>query len=90
MGVKPLTSILIATGLVLVSLNLALGAYATGQVPAAVEEAVAMKAKDDICDSVSNIKERHWYLCQHAKRRRRWIRKLCDSFASVGCLCAAI
>ena len=51
MGVKPLTSILIATGLVLVSLNLALGAYATGQVPAAVEEAVAMKAKDDICEN---------------------------------------
>jgi hypothetical protein len=38
-----------ATGLVLVSLNLALGSYATSQVPAAVEEAVSMKAKDDIC-----------------------------------------
>ncbi len=51
MGVKLLSSILVATSLVLVSLNLALGAYATGQVPAAVEEAVAMKAKDDICEN---------------------------------------
>ena len=39
MGLKPLNAILVATGLVLVSLNLALAAYATGQVPAVVEEA---------------------------------------------------
>ena len=51
MGLKPLNTILVATGLVLVSLNLALGAYATGQVPAAVEDAVAMKVKDDICEN---------------------------------------
>ena len=49
MGLRSLNTILVATGLVLVSLNLALGAYATGQVPAAVEDAVAMKVKDDIC-----------------------------------------
>ena len=49
MSLKPLNAILMATGLVLVSLNLALGSYATSQVPAAVEEAVSMKAKDDIC-----------------------------------------
>tara|TARA_B100000700_G_scaffold324797_1_gene431874 strand:- start:2629 stop:5517 length:2889 start_codon:yes stop_codon:yes gene_type:complete len=49
MGLKPLNAILVATGLVLVSLNLALGSFATSQVPAAVEEAVAMKVKDDIC-----------------------------------------
>ena len=51
MGLKPLNTILVATGLVLVSLNLALGAYATGQVPAAIEEAVATKVKDDICEN---------------------------------------
>ena len=51
MGLKPLNTILVATGLVLVSLNLALGAYATGQVPAAVEDAVATKVKDDICEN---------------------------------------
>ena len=49
LGLKPLNAILVATGLVLVSLNLALGSFATSQVPAAVEEAVAMKVKDDIC-----------------------------------------
>ena len=51
MGLKPLNAILVATGLVLVSLNLALASYATGQVPAVVEEAVAMKVKDDICEN---------------------------------------
>ena len=51
MGLKPLNAILVATGLVLVSLNLALGSFATSQVPAAVEEAVAMKVKDDICNN---------------------------------------
>ena len=51
MGLKPLNTILVATGLVLVSLNLALGAYATGQVPAAVEDAVATKVMDDICEN---------------------------------------
>ena len=51
MGLNPLNAILVATGLVLVSLNLALGSYATSQVPAAVEEAVAMKVKDDICEN---------------------------------------
>ena len=50
MTVKPLNTILVVIGLVLVSLNLGLGVYATGQVAAAVEEAVATKVKDDICD----------------------------------------
>ena len=52
MGLNPLNAILVATSLVLVSLNIGIGMYATGQVPAAVEEAVAMKAKDDICENV--------------------------------------
>ena len=51
MGLNPVNSILVATGLILVSLNLALASYATGEVPAAVEEAVAMKVKDDICEN---------------------------------------
>ena len=51
MAQNSLNAILIAAGLVLVSLNLGLGAYATGQVPAAVEEAVALKVKDDICEN---------------------------------------
>ena len=38
-------------GLVFAGLNLGLGAYATGQVPAAVEDAVALKVKDDICEN---------------------------------------
>ena len=50
MSVKPLNTILVVIGLVLVSLNLGLGVYATGQVAAAVEEAVATKVKDDICE----------------------------------------
>ena len=50
MSVKPLKTILVVIGLVLVSLNLGLGVYATGQVAAAVEEAVATKVKDDICE----------------------------------------
>ena len=45
MSVKPLNTILVVIGLVLVSLNLGLGVYATGQVAAAVEEAVATKVK---------------------------------------------
>ena len=52
MGLNPLNAILVATSLVLVSLNIGIGTYATDQVPAAVEEAVAMKAKDDICENV--------------------------------------
>ena len=51
MAKSSLNAILIATGLVLVSLNLGLSAYAVGQVPAAVEEAVATKVKDDICEN---------------------------------------
>ena len=51
MGVKSLNAILMMTGLVLAGLNLGLGAYATGQVPAAVEDAVALKVKDDICEN---------------------------------------
>ena len=51
MGLNPVNCILVATGLILVSLNLALASYATGEVPAAVEEAVAMKVKDDICEN---------------------------------------
>ena len=51
MAQSSMNAILIATGLVLVSLNIGLSAYATGQVPAAVEEAVAMKVKDDICEN---------------------------------------
>ena len=51
MGLNPVNGILVATGLILVSLNLALASYATGEVPAAVEEAVAMKVKDDICEN---------------------------------------
>ena len=39
------------TGLVFAGLNMGLGAYATGQVPAAVEDAVALKVKDDICEN---------------------------------------
>ena len=50
-GLNPVNGILVATGLILVSLNLALASYATGEVPAAVEEAVAMKVKDDICEN---------------------------------------
>ena len=51
MAKSSLNAILIATGLILVSLNLGLSAYAVGQVPAAVEEAVATKVKDDICEN---------------------------------------
>ena len=46
-----LNTILVATGLILVALNLGISAYATGQVPAAVEDAVATKVKDDICEN---------------------------------------
>ena len=49
MAKSSLNTILVATGVLLVSLNLGLSAYAVGQVPAAVEEAVATKVKDDIC-----------------------------------------
>ena len=52
MARSSLNAILIATGLVLVSLNLGLSAYAVGQVPAAVEDAVATKVKDDICKNL--------------------------------------
>ena len=51
MGVKSLNAILMMAGLVFAGLNLGLGAYATGQVPAAVEDAVALKVKDDICEN---------------------------------------
>ena len=51
MGVKALNAILMMTGLVFAGLNMGLGAYATGQVPAAVEDAVALKVKDDICEN---------------------------------------
>ena len=51
MGVKALNAILMMTGLVFAGLNVGLGAYATGQVPAAVEDAVALKVKDDICEN---------------------------------------
>ncbi|RJU84881.1 MAG: hypothetical protein DWC02_07460 [Candidatus Poseidoniales archaeon] len=51
MGVKSLNAILMMTGLVFAGLNMGLGAYATGQVPAAVEDAVALKVKDDICEN---------------------------------------
>ena len=52
MAKSSLNAILIATGLLLVSLNLGLSVYATGQVPAAVEDAVATKVKDDICEDI--------------------------------------
>lgn len=51
MDIKPINAILVATSLLLVALNMGLGAYATGAVPDAVEEAVAMKVKDDICEN---------------------------------------
>ena len=51
MHVRPLSAILVVVGLLLVGLNFGLGAYATGEVPDAVREAVETKVKDDICEN---------------------------------------
>ena len=51
MHVRPLNAILVVVGLLLVGLNFGLGAYATGEVPDAVREAVETKVKDDICEN---------------------------------------
>ena len=53
MHVRPLNAILVVVGLLLVGLNFGLGAYATGEVPDAVREAVETKVKDDICENTS-------------------------------------
>ena len=50
MHVRPLSAILVVVGLLLVGLNFGLGAYATGEVPDAVREAVEAKVKDDRLD----------------------------------------
>ena len=50
MGLKPLNMTMVIAGFIMVTLNLAvLGPMATSAVPDAVEDAVAMKVKDDIC-----------------------------------------
>jgi hypothetical protein len=50
MGLKPLNMTMVIAGFIMVTLNLAvLGPMATSAVPGAVEDAVAMKVKDDIC-----------------------------------------
>ena len=53
MSLKPLNMTMVVAGLLMVTMNLAvLGPMATSAVPAAVEDAVSMKAKDDICENV--------------------------------------
>lgn len=50
MGLKPLNMTMVIAGFIMVTLNLAvLGPMATSAVPAAVEDAVALKVKEDIC-----------------------------------------
>ena len=50
MGLKPLNMTMVIAGFIMVTMNLAvLGPMATSAVPDAVEDAVAMKVKDDIC-----------------------------------------
>lgn len=50
MGLNPLNMTMVIAGFIMVTLNLAvLGPMATSAVPDAVEDAVAMKVKDDIC-----------------------------------------
>ncbi len=50
MGLKPLNMTMVIAGFIMVTLNLAvLGPMATSAVPDAVEDAVAMKVKEDIC-----------------------------------------
>tara|TARA_B110001452_G_C15236345_1_gene428038 strand:+ start:432 stop:3353 length:2922 start_codon:yes stop_codon:yes gene_type:complete len=62
MGLKPLNMTMVIAGFIMVTMNLAvLGPMATSAVPGAVEDAVAMKVKDDICiDSLCRDVKDDW------------------------------